>query len=154
MWRLLFAVVAVALTVTVAAQASPGSAPAWVTLSSGGSVPVTGGGRASAVIIGSRTALGRYDPVALEVGHAGCCDWQQSFNWRRDAVLLVVACDQAAVPEIVNLHRQRTLLRVTIAAPAAGSTVVGPTWTALRVPRQLLGRPLPRRIEVLTAQAR
>jgi hypothetical protein len=152
MGKVAVAGVALALGFGIAAQASAGSP--WATLSSGGAVPVPGGGRAGAVILGSRTALARYEPVALEVGHVGCCDWQQSFNWKHDVVLLVVARDQAAFPEVVGLSRAHNFLRVTIAALAAGSTPVpGQTWTALRVSRRLLGWPLPRRIEVATARA-
>lgn len=134
------------------AAASADFSPPWRTLSSGGAIPVPGGGRTGAVILASHAALSRYEPVALEVGHVGCCDWQQSFDWKHDLVLLIVARGQAAFPDVVAVHRDGKLLRVTIAAPA-GATVVGPTWTALCLPCQLLGQPLPRRIEVATAQA-
>lgn len=155
MGKLPVAVVALALAFGMAAQASAGSWPPWVILSSGGAVSVPGGGSAGAMILASRTALARYEPVALEVGHAGCCDWQQSFNWKRDVVLLVVARNQAAFPEVVGLSREHNRLRVTIAAPATGSTPIPePTWTALRVSRQLLGQPLPRRIAVAVAKER
>jgi hypothetical protein len=48
------AVVALALGFGIAAQTSHGSGPPWVTLSSGGAVPVPGGESAGAVILGSR----------------------------------------------------------------------------------------------------
>jgi hypothetical protein len=149
------AVAALALLLATGAQPSVGLWPPWVTLSSGGAVPVPGGGTAGAVILGSRAALAHYEAVALEVGHVGCCDWQQSFNWKRDVVLLVVARNQAAFPEVVGLRRERDLLRVTIGAPLADTTpVLAPTWTALRISRQLLGQSLPRRINVAVTRAR
>jgi hypothetical protein len=55
----------------------------------------------------------------------------------------------------VGLTRQKNLLKVTIAAPISGTTPTPrPTWTALLVSRQLLGRPLPRRIDVVAASSR
>ena len=114
-------------------------------------MPVPGGGDAGAVIIASQKALARYTPVAIVPGGYPPHGWQD-FDWSHDLVLLVVARNQSAFPEVVGLTRRQARLRIVLAAPANGSIVAGPTWTALRISRRVIGRPLPKRLIVVTAQ--
>jgi hypothetical protein len=113
-------------------------------------VPVPGGGDAGAVIIGSQRSLARYTPVAIVPGGYPPHGWQD-FDWSHDLVLLVVARNQSAFPEVVRLTRRQATLRIVLAAQANGSIVAGPTWTALRISRRVIGRPVPKRLIVVTA---
>jgi hypothetical protein len=146
-------VAALAVGIAVAAPGAGAGWPPWVVVSSGGAVSVPGGGDAGAAIIVSQTALARYPAVALVPGGYPPHGWQD-FDWVHDVVLLVVARNQSAFPEVVGLTRRRGILRIAIATPPAGSSPVpGPTWTALRVSRGVIGRPLPKRLIVAAAQS-
>jgi hypothetical protein len=153
MWKAAGVAAVLAICLGIAAPSAGAGSPPWVVLSSGGAVPVPGGGDAGAVIIASQKALTRYTPVALVPGGYPPHGWQ-NFDWAHNVVLLVVARNQSAFPEIAGLTRQQARLRIVIAAPADGSVVAGPTWTAIRVSRSVIGRPLPKRLIVVTAQHR
>lgn len=83
----------------------------------------------------------------MHPGHAGCCDWYETFDWPRRAVVVVVA----TLPhefEIQRLTRRSDTLRVQIGRrdpqqPDFGTAIT--SWQAISVSRALLGRPLPRR---------
>jgi hypothetical protein len=117
---------------------------------------VPGGGASAGVVIANRQALARFPILTMHPGHPpGCCDWYQSFDWKHDAVLLVVARTQSEF-EIDSLTRRGGVLRVTIgprypnepAFPAPATL-----WLTVDVPKRLLGSPLPRRVVVAEANA-
>lgn len=145
-------VATLAICLGVAAPRAGAGWPPWSVLSSGGAVPVPGGGDAGAVIIASQKALAKYTPVALVPGGYPPHGWQ-TFDWTHNLVLLVVARHQSAFPEVVGLVRRQATLRIVISSvPANPSSIVTPTWTALRVSRRVIGKPFPKYLIVMTAQ--
>jgi hypothetical protein len=144
-------VVATLLTAGACGAASAEPSPPWVGISRGaGPIGVPSPGLAGAVLIGSRQRLARFPYLTAHPGHLGCCEWYETFDWKRRAVLLVVA----RLPrewKISRLARRRNVLRVALASRYPGQPDFGTpltSWEAVSLPRSLLGRPLPRRIVV------
>lgn len=129
--------------------------PPWKSISRGIGMSVPGGAQAGGVVIANRQALTRFPILTLHPGHVGCCEWYQTFDWKHDVVLLVVARTQSEF-EISRLTRQGSLLRITIGPRYPGQPAFpspATLWFAVDVPKRLLGSPLPRRVVVAEVTA-
>jgi hypothetical protein len=112
---------------------------------------VPGGGDATAVVIPSRKALDRFPVLTMHTGH-GCCEWYEIFDWKHDAVLLVVARMRGEFA-IYGLTRRGSTLRVTIGPrypeqPAFSAPIT--LWMTVDVRKRLLGLPLPHKVVVIS----
>ena len=137
------------------ATAFAGSWPPWAPITRGGGMSVPGGGNAAAVVIPSRKALGRYPVLTIHPGHPSClspCEWYERFDWKHDAVLLIVA----RVPsefDIYSLARRGSTLRVTVGARSPDQAPFSPPltlWMTVDVRKRLLGALLPRKVVVIS----
>jgi hypothetical protein len=107
----------------------------------------------SAVVIGSKAALNAYPDLTMHPGHPPCskpCEWYDTFNWRENVVIFVVA----RLPhefEVSKMVRQQGVLYVTVVPRYPGQPDAArsfTSWETLAVPRSVVGRPLPRRLVV------
>jgi hypothetical protein len=141
----------VALAAFAASVAYADVWPPWTGISRGGGMSVPGGGVSAGIVVPNRQALARFPVLMLHPGHPPCsCDWYETFDWSRDAVVLVVAQTHSDF-EIYRLARQGSVLRITIGPSSPGQPAVpSPVtlWLAVDVPKRLLGSPLPRRVVV------
>jgi hypothetical protein len=137
--------VVVSVGVVSASSAAAANWPPWRSLSRGvGGISVPGGGQAGAALIPTRNALDRFPVLMLHPGHAGCCDWYDTFEWTHDAVLLVVARMPAEFA-IYGLTRRRETLHVRIGPrypgqPATPAASTYTPWLTVDVRKRLLGK--------------
>jgi hypothetical protein len=148
--------VLVASVISAAFVASADAWPPWTGISRGNGMRVPGGGVSAGVVIPTRQALARFPILTMHPGHpAGCCDWYESFDWKHDAVVLVVARTQSDF-EIYRLTRQSSVLHITIGPRYPGQPAFprpATLWLTVDVPKRLLGSPLPRRVVVAEVNA-
>src|SRR5438045_3253301 len=154
--RAFFCAILLALSVSVGLAASGAAAdgwPPWKDISRGGGMSVPGGRSAAAFVIPNRETLDRFPLLTMHPPHPPCsapCEWYERFDWKHDAVLLVVARMRGEF-DLHGLARRGSILRVTIGRfpgqPASPTPFT--FWIAVDVRTRLLGLQLPRKVAVI-----